>query len=667
MSDSIRYGTNSQNTSKFMQDLLNQFIKMPKGVFNLNRRKIQDVSPYAITPIESWEMLPNSDVYLQYDIQMLSKNPTLKRMLSGMNAELRVYKVNYNDCWEGWNNFITKGRSGKVSKSVPYVDLSLGSDDVTTSLPYNPMESMRHAPTVFLAKGGEGEINKFTFDENVGVKPVSGLQSSGKTGIATLEILKKSTAMRVNALPYVAYNKIVKEYQNSNLLQDNPHWYPEDENHDMILPYESTGPVTTSDYHNPTKPFVRGTSVEKINAVNSGTSDAPVYESYPWLNVLQYSQRKGDYFNTGSPFPDLIRGDVPTIEALAGTINWDDVVLPQTYIPGEQNQESVYMTAIGVTDRSKTRDKNYITMTGTNYGNQLGLSAESLLNYQSSDGTTKLVKANPLGNNELLNALNRATVSGMQISMKQWRYLATMTVLRERLALTDGSYNELIKAMFGHNPRWHNHNVTYCGGTRQPILFSEVVNTAESDTAPLGDVAGRAFSSSNHDVIHVHSDDYGCFITVLVITPDEYYSQGADKMWTRLENAEQYLPILNNLSTDATKNKELFISGDNTVDEDVFNHQERFAYYKSRRNEISGLLSLAVSKIGDLGTWVMQRLFNSTPQFNSEFNRGELTDNEKAVFASTNQAQFNVIIGSNMRFIAPIPEDSRPSDMGISY
>ena len=327
MSDSIRYGTNSQNTSKFMQDLLNQFIKMPKGVFNLNRRKIQDVAPYAITPIESWEMLPNSDVYLQYDIQMLSRNPTLKRMLSGMNAELRVYKVNYNDCWEGWNNFITKGRSGKVSKSIPYVDLSLGSNDVTTSLPYNPMECMRHAPTVFLANGGEGDINKFTFDENVGVKSVSSLQSSGKTGITTLEILKKSTAMRVNALPYVAYNKIVKEYQNSNLLQDNPHWYPEDENHDMILPYGATGPVTTSDYSNPTKPFVHGTSVEKISAVNSGTEDAPVYESYPWLNVLQYSQRKGDYFNTGSPFPDLIRGDIPSLQAIESSINWDDVVL----------------------------------------------------------------------------------------------------------------------------------------------------------------------------------------------------------------------------------------------------------------------------------------------------------------------------------------------------
>ena len=664
MSENMRYGTNSTNTSKFMNDLLNEFIKMPKGVFNLNRRKIQDISPYAITPIESWEMLPNSDVYLKYDISMLSKNPTIKRLLSGMNAELRVYKVNYNDCWEGWNNFITKGRSGKVTKSIPYVDLSLGSNDVTTSLPYNPMECLRHAPTVFLADGGTGGINKFTFDYNVGVKAVSSLQSSGKTGLSTLAGLKASTAMRINALPYVLYNKIVKEYQNSNLLQNNPHWYPENENHDMILPYSASGAVTTSDYDNPTKAFVLGTSVEVINAVNSGTDDAPVYESYPWLNVLQYSQRKGDYFNTGSPFPDLIRGDVPTMQAINASINWDNVV-------GTNYADTGINAILGVNINSSATD-SYLQVLKTatrplpNSPN-LRVDDSNSIAFKDVDNTWHPFIGSDDRTEILKNTLNKATLLNLQFSMAQWRYLATMTVLRERLALTDGSYNELIKAMFGHNPRWHNHSAIYCGGTRQAIVFNEVVNTAESATAPLGDVAGRAVSSQNNDVIHVHSDDYGCFMTVLVITPDEYYSQGVDKMWSRLENAEQYLPILNNLSPDATLNKELYVSGTNSKDEDVFNHQERFAYYKSRRNEVSGLLSLAISKIGDAGAWIMQRLFSSTPEFNAEFNRGTLTDNEKAVFASTNQAQFNVVIGSNMRFIAPIPEDSRPSDMGISY
>ena len=646
MSENMRYGTNSTNTSKYMTDLLNEFIKMPKGVFNLNRRKIQDVRPFAITPIESWEMLPNSDVYLKYDISMLSKIPTLKRLLSGMTAELRVYKVNYNDCWEGWNNFITKGRSGKVSKSIPYVDLSLNSDNVTTSLPYNPMESMRHAPTVFLATGGTGDINKFTFEYNVGVQAVANLQSSGKTGISTLATLKASTAMRVSALPYVALNKINKEYQNSNLLQKNPHWYPENENHDMILPYSASGAVTTSDYDNPTKQFVLGTSVAEINAVNTGTDDAPVYESYPWLNVLQYAQRKGDYFNTGSPFPDLIRGDTPTLSVLSAQLNSDAI---------EKLTGNVSFSGITFGAQSGTAVQAY-----TNNG--VGQPWYAVEPFNSN----LITKLNENVNNTTYK-LSDKTVKGIQFSMAQWRYLATMTVLRERLALTDGSYNELVKAMFGHNPRWHNHNAVYCGGTRQPIVFNEVVNTSESASAPLGDIAGRAVSSTNHDVIHVHSDDFGCFITVLVITPDEYYSQGVDKMWSRLENAEQYMPILNNLSPDATKNKELYVSGTNSTDEDIFNHQERFAYYKSRRNEVSGLLGLSISKIGDVGAWIVQRLFGSTPQFNAEFNRGVMTDNEKAVFATTNQAEFNVVIGSNMRFIAPIPEDSRPSDMGISY
>lgn len=51
---SNRYDTNTQNTSKYMQDLLNEFNKMPKGVFDETRRKILDIGLYDIVPIECW-------------------------------------------------------------------------------------------------------------------------------------------------------------------------------------------------------------------------------------------------------------------------------------------------------------------------------------------------------------------------------------------------------------------------------------------------------------------------------------------------------------------------------------------------------------------------------------------------------------------------------------
>ena len=56
---SNRYDTNTQNTSKFMQDLINEYNKMPRGSFDLTRRKIFDIGLYDIVPLECWEMLPN--------------------------------------------------------------------------------------------------------------------------------------------------------------------------------------------------------------------------------------------------------------------------------------------------------------------------------------------------------------------------------------------------------------------------------------------------------------------------------------------------------------------------------------------------------------------------------------------------------------------------------
>lgn len=640
-SSDLRYGTNTQNTSKYMQDLLNEFNQMPHGVFDETRKKIMDVTIGAIHAIECWEMLPGSDAYLNYDLQLITKNPTIKRLLTSMKAELRVYQVNYNDCWEAWNNFITKGRSGKFSTSIPYVDLSLGNNEITTSLPYNPLESLSLQPCFHLGKDVNGE--KFSIIHNQKVQKVGDCQSSGKVG-STFESAKQ--ILKTSALPLVLYNKIVKKFQNPNLLSDNPHWYPENENNDMILPYSATGPVTTSDYYNPTKQFVHGVSLDHPSARKDSNNE---YQSYPWLNVLQYAQRRGDMFNSGSPFPDLIRGDIPTLDILNAQIDWSKVV-----VPSGNNQIPQSLLAI----------------TGSQELSELYFRNEPDVDLHLINGR---YPDDPSGNTaaasstNLLKALKKATVSGIQFSAQMWRYLMTMTVLKERLALTDGSYNQMIKAMFGHNPNWHSHDCKYCGGSSQPIIFSEVVNTADTGNAPLGETAGRAISSSMNNTIHVHADDFGMFMTVLVLTQDEYYSQGVDKMFSRLENAEQYLPILNNLSPDATLNKELYVSGDTTKDNDVFNYQERFAYYKSRRNQVSGLMSLPISKIGDTGAYLFNRIFSDTPNFNYEFCLNIPTDNEKAVFSSTNQAEFCAVIGSKMKYIAPIPEDSRPSDMGISY
>lgn len=629
---SNRYDTNTQNTSKFMQDLINEYNQMPRGSFDLTRRKILDIGLYDIVPLECWEMLPNSEAYIQYDIQMLTKNPTIKRLLSSMKVELRVYKCNYNDLWNGWNNFITKGRSGKVSKSIPSIDWTLGRENYSTSLPYNPAFYLNLAPAMYASKN-----NIFEKEKNKSLQPVSSLQVTGLTG----NITNPNVSLKISALPFVMYNKIAKKYQTPNLLQDNPYWYPENEDHDQYLPYDCPDIVTTSDYYNP-NPSADAESTFTPNVQKNSKGE---YSSRPWLNVLWKAQRKGDYFNTGSPFPDLIRGDIPTLSLLQATLTPITASLDISNVLDNDLYPIVSPTVLAFNSNSSKFNI-------TNFDGQP-------LDEQRQPFVDLLKQANI--------QVSQPTLQGLQFSMRQWRQLATMTVMRERMALTDGSYNELIKSMFGHNPQWHDHDVVYCGGDSQPIVFSEVINTSASESNPLGEVAGRGFTSQSGKTIHVTSDDFGMFMTVLVISGDDVYSQGIDRMFSRLQNSEQYFPILNNLSPDATLNKELFVSGDVAKDNDVFNYQERFAYYKSRRNQVTGLMALPISKVGDTGAYLQNRLFSDTPKFNQEFSYGELTDNEKLLFASTNQAEFVAVVGSKMKYIAPIPEDSRPSDMGISY
>ena len=229
-----RYETNTQGTSPALSAILNKFATMPQSAFDETRQKKLDAFPFGIIPVETFFMFPNSTGYLKYNIQAITTNPTIKSLMSSMSIELRTYKVKMSDLWEGWNNFITRGRKGKLNLSIPTLDF-IHASGKHTALPYNPAHYLNIAPAVNWKKD-------FSILGNQGVQDTTqtGYEASGLLGSSFN--LGNSNAYKagVNALPFVAYAKIAKKYQNSNLLQDNPAWYPENENHDLILPYSCT-------------------------------------------------------------------------------------------------------------------------------------------------------------------------------------------------------------------------------------------------------------------------------------------------------------------------------------------------------------------------------------------------------------------------------------------
>lgn len=651
-----RYETNSKGTSPALSALINQFAKMPRSAFDETRRKSFDASPFAIIPVECFLMFPNSQAYINYDVTAITKNPTIKRMLSGMSVELRTYKGKCSDFWEGWNNFITRGRSGKLNLQIPTVNFI--HNGLFTTAPFNPAHYLNIAPATHFAKNQ-------SFEDNQGFIDPTDTTNNDVTGLQGLSFdLTNSTAYKdgINALPFVMYAKIAKEYQNSNLLQNNPNWYPENENHDLILPYNATH-VSNASYDAPTVKF--GDTVTLPDGT-TGTANEVQPEatgkSYPWLNVLYYRQRKGNYFNTGSPFPDLLRGDIPTIDALSAELNSDVI---DKISDGSLSSITANMD---VKTTQVSNNSSTFSLGLYNLNNTSKLTTPNGTPDKLADALNLLgVRVNQPTLTDPTFKLHDKTIKGISFSLNMWRRLAALTVFRERMARTDGSYNQMIQSQFQHNPKWHEHSVVYCGGCSQPIVFSEVVQQSADSTSPLGTTAGRAVTSSYNNQITVHADDFTIVMTVLTITPDDYYSQGLDRMWTELTQSEQYFPILNNLEPQAILNKELFITGNDSDDNDVLNYQELFSHFKSRQNQVSGLMALPISKVGDTGAFIFNRLFTSKPEFNNKFVTGKFTDNENLAFASTEQAQFVFSVVSQMKYIAPMPAVTQPSDMGLSY
>lgn len=682
-----RYESNLKNSSPVIDDLRNEYARMPRGVHDLTYRANFDASDGWIIPIDYHELVPNSDLYLSYDVGLLSHNPTFRRLLSGASIELRTYKRLKSDSWKGWNNFITKGRTGKVTKSLPYVDFNLHtmSEDSTSSYarttltPHSPACYLGFVPPVFLGVNDTNYSNfvKSSYPQRIAShiksNPPFNISNftTGLTGITSMQQIYDSTALRINALPLVMYNSVVKEFLDLNLLIDESQgsyssWCPENEDDDMILPYSASGAISTSNFYNPTA---------GLGTINPDIS----LTSQPYLNVLYRANKPGDIFDTGSPFPDLIRGDTPILSVLnseitgsvSGSADFSEVVTGIGYgqtlamLGYDVNSKSLG----GLSQLMNDSDKTFLNVDalGDIYNTNASGAVGNLYTIDNNNLNSALLAT--LNKAKFNGQIDSATVNAINFSMNQWRYLATMTVFAERMARTDGSYNELIEAQFGHNPRWHGHRPSFCGGSRQPLVFSEVVQQSASNTngTPLGTTAGRSVSSSQNGSISIHTDDFCDVLTVMVIRPDEYYCQGVDKRVSRLENIEQYFPIFNNLAPDATLNKELFVSGTNDTDEDVFNYQERFAYFKSLRNRVSGLLALPSSVVGSIGQYVKHRIFTQTPNFNIGFVQESEDTNMKSVYTSSVESEYVISVGVSAKLVAPIPEVTVPSDMGISY
>ncbi len=252
-----------------------------------------------------------------------------------------------------------------------------------------------------------------------------------------------------------------------------------------------------------------------------------------------------------------------------------------------------------------------------------------------------------------------------EITLSQLRSLEVFTLFAERMARTNGDYNEMIKAHFGINPHSNDKEAIYIGGSYQDILQNSIFQTSESTTqSMLGRQVSTGISAAYNKIGEFTAPDHGYIMTVMMIVPDTVYVQGVHKNDTALTVEEQYYPIFNNLSAEAILNRELVVTGHPEQDNDIFGNAERFSEWKSRRSRVCGFSQLKNSQDEYDSALVMARRFERTPNLNAEFVTGYPDNVPLTSFTAEDEPPFDFVIRKDVTINHPMPYVTIPKGLG---
>jgi len=189
--------------------------------------------------------------------------------------------------------------------------------------------------------------------------------------------------------------------------------------------------------------------------------------------------------------------------------------------------------------------------------------------------------------------------------------------LLERDARGGTRYTEIIRSHFGvTSPDSRLQRPEYLGGGSQHIEINAVPKTAESGSAPQGHQAAYGEVGFNRHGFNKSFTEHGVIIGMVNIRADLTYQQGLEKMWTRQDRLDYFFPALAHLGEQAVLSKEIYANG-GANDQEVFGYQERYAEYRQKFSQVTGLFRSNAT--ATLDAWHLSENFSSRPTLNNQF------------------------------------------------
>jgi hypothetical protein len=185
----------------------------------------------------------------------------------------------------------------------------------------------------------------------------------------------------------------------------------------------------------------------------------------------------------------------------------------------------------------------------------------------------------------------------------------------ERNQRAGSRYTEQLRARWGTAPKdYRLDRPEYIGGTRTPIIISEVVQTSQTDETPQGNMAGHGISADRNHVCSYRAQEWGLIMGIMTIQPKlSYMSQGINKQWLRRTRYDFPTPEFVNLSEQPVLEVELYATQNATQNAIVLGYQGIYDESRTKHDMVCADMR------DTMATWHMARKFDGIQNLNTNF------------------------------------------------
>lgn len=149
---------------------------------------------------------------------------------------------------------------------------------------------------------------------------------------------------------------------------------------------------------------------------------------------------------------------------------------------------------------------------------------------------------------------------------------------------------EIIKSRWGVNTSAETlHIPEYLGGTKFPLEVYQVAQTSESNnTSDLGELGAYSETGNIHHAFTKSFDFWGCIMGLVVVRYNHSYAQGLPAQFSKKRRFDFHWPEMEHLGFTATYNREIYMTGNENIDNGAFNYRPIYQEYRYERSAATG-------------------------------------------------------------------------------